>query len=154
VIPVRVASAQLPKKANLPSDIQGLLDHQATTVSTDGFRHQMAGLVRDIRAIPGEKGRRVGLAFSGISVLAMLIAGAWVFKDKLLPLIHLPKNLLWGPRQSDGDNYSPDLYPALRVGPEWVLYALTTEHYPMYFKPDSIRVFPNRAVVTTRYRVG
>jgi hypothetical protein len=31
VIPVRVGGAELPKRASLPTDIQGLLDHQATS---------------------------------------------------------------------------------------------------------------------------
>jgi len=38
VTPVRVDGAELPKKALLPADIQGLLDHQATTVTNSGFR--------------------------------------------------------------------------------------------------------------------
>jgi TPM domain/TIR domain len=151
VIPVRVAGAQLPKKGNLPSDIQGLLDHQATTVSTDGFRHQMAGLVRDIRAIPAERSQRIGLAFSSICVLAMLIAGAWAFRDKLPSPIHLPSSLFPGGSQSEDANNS--LPPASRPGPEWVLYGLPAGGYLTYFKPDSIKVFPNRIAAMIRSRV-
>src|SRR6185369_6912999 len=49
IIPVLVNGAQLPEKNALPDDIRGLLDHQAATVTLAGFRHEMAGLVRDIR---------------------------------------------------------------------------------------------------------
>jgi hypothetical protein len=41
VIPVKVGGAELPKKSSLPSDMRSLLDHQATTVSTTGFRNGM-----------------------------------------------------------------------------------------------------------------
>jgi hypothetical protein len=53
VIPVRVGGIELPLKAALPDNIRGLLDHQAASVSIAGFRHDMAGLARDIRTIPG-----------------------------------------------------------------------------------------------------
>jgi hypothetical protein len=52
VIPVRVGGGGLPSKAALPEDIRGLLDRQATSITTTGFRNDMAGLVRDIRSIP------------------------------------------------------------------------------------------------------
>ena len=51
IIPVLIDGAQLPNKDALPDDIQGLLDHQAASVTLSGFRHEMAGLVRDIRSI-------------------------------------------------------------------------------------------------------
>src|SRR5262249_43812130 len=47
VIPVCVGGADLPKKAALPEDIQGLVDHQSATVTINGFRNEMAGLARD-----------------------------------------------------------------------------------------------------------
>jgi hypothetical protein len=50
VIPVSVNAAQLPTRAKLPNDIQGLLDHQAVSVTLAGFRSEMSRLVRDIRA--------------------------------------------------------------------------------------------------------
>jgi TIR domain len=49
VIPVRIEGADLPKKSTLPGDIQGLVDHQAVTVTTTGFRNEMKGLAYDIR---------------------------------------------------------------------------------------------------------
>jgi TIR domain len=50
VIPILINGAQLPDQQLLPDDIQGLLDHQAASVSVAGFRHEMAGLVKDIRS--------------------------------------------------------------------------------------------------------
>jgi hypothetical protein len=52
VIPIRVEGTELPKKVDLPEDIRDLVDRQAAVVSTKGFRNEMAGLARDIRAIP------------------------------------------------------------------------------------------------------
>ncbi len=61
VIPVCVNGATLPKKAELPDDIKSLLDHQAVSITTTGFRHEMSGLVRDIRAIrEPRRWRRLG----------------------------------------------------------------------------------------------
>ena len=52
VIPVRINGADLPSKSALPDEIRGLLNHQATSVAMTGFRHDMSGLVRDIKSIP------------------------------------------------------------------------------------------------------
>jgi hypothetical protein len=46
VIPVRVNGTGLPKRADLPDEIRGLVDHQAALVGTEGFRNEMAGLAR------------------------------------------------------------------------------------------------------------
>jgi hypothetical protein len=51
VIPVRIDGAQLPRGTDLPEDIRDLVNSQAAVVTTEGFRNEMAGLVRDIRAI-------------------------------------------------------------------------------------------------------
>jgi formylglycine-generating enzyme required for sulfatase activity len=48
VIPVLVAGATLPSKTDLPPTLQPLVDHQCATVTTNGFRHEMAGLARDV----------------------------------------------------------------------------------------------------------
>ena len=52
VIPVCVDGADLPVRRTLPSDISALVDYQSATVTTNGFRNEMAGLARDIRGIP------------------------------------------------------------------------------------------------------
>jgi formylglycine-generating enzyme required for sulfatase activity len=48
VIPVLVAGATLPSKTDLPPTLQPLIEHQCATVTTTGFRHEMAGLARDV----------------------------------------------------------------------------------------------------------
>lgn len=72
VIPVCINRDELPHKAALPEDLQGLLNHQAAFVSTARFRNDMAGLVRDIRAIPDplRKQRTVLIAALGLALLA------------------------------------------------------------------------------------
>jgi hypothetical protein len=149
VIPVRVGGAELPKKSFLPQDMRGLLDHQATTVSTTGFRNEMAGLVRDIRTIPGQKYQRTAFAVGAFCVVAMLLSGLWTFRDRWLSALQSQDK----PPLADNKSYSEKAYPALRPGPEWVLFGVPTAGYLMYFKPESIRAFPNRVAVMVRTRV-
>ncbi len=150
VIPVRIGGADLPKKASLPADIRGLLDHQAATVSTDGFRNEMAGLVRDIQAIPGQKYRRTALAVSILCVAALLVGSMLIFKDQWLPVL---QSEVKGITSAANKTYAEKDYPALRPGPEWVLYGVPVDDYMSYFKPASIRVYPNRAAVMVRSKV-
>ena len=78
------------KKTLLPLDIQGLLDHQATTVSVNGFRNEMAGLVRDIRAIPYERPKRVFASLAAVLcffLLAMFGYIGWLYREELSQLI-------------------------------------------------------------------
>jgi formylglycine-generating enzyme required for sulfatase activity len=51
VIPVLVGGASLPRRSDLPEDLQPLVDHQVATITTNGFRTEMAGLARDLRDI-------------------------------------------------------------------------------------------------------
>ena len=44
VIPVLVGGASLPAKSDLPESLQLLIEHQCATLTTNGFRHEMAGL--------------------------------------------------------------------------------------------------------------
>jgi len=76
VIPVRVGGTALPKKSDLPEDVRGLVDHQAALVTNASFRNDMAGLARDIRAIPNPWSRaRIGASIAGL--LAFLVSG-WI----------------------------------------------------------------------------
>jgi hypothetical protein len=77
VIPVLINGAQLPDQETLPDDIKGLVDHQAASVSLAGFRHEMAGLVRDIRSIRIPKPWRVWGAIAAALILS-LAAGIFV----------------------------------------------------------------------------
>ena len=86
VIPVRVNGAELPKRMTLPEEIRGLLDHQAVSVTTTGFRNEMAGLARDIRSIPKPIRWRYVIGASVTGLLLLLVAGGVVFyqSDALL----------------------------------------------------------------------
>ena len=76
VIPVLVGGATLPRKGDLPPDLQALTDQHAVTVTTNGFRNEMAGLARDIRAIPGPL--PWGMIGGGTAAALALVLGGWV----------------------------------------------------------------------------
>jgi hypothetical protein len=79
VIPVLVNGGKLPHKNALPDDIQGLLDHQAVSVSTTGFRNEMSGLVRDIRSIPNPwPWRRFGAIAAAAALSSLFLFAAVV----------------------------------------------------------------------------
>jgi formylglycine-generating enzyme required for sulfatase activity len=81
VIPIRVDGTELPKKAELPEDIRGLVDHQAAVVGAEGFRNEMA-IARDIRAIPNRTPpRRAWLIAGGAAGVAAVVALAWVLQS-------------------------------------------------------------------------
>jgi TIR domain len=70
VIPVRIGSTELPKRADLPEEIRSLVDHQAAVVTTEGFRNDMAGLTSDIHAIPNQwPWKRIGAIVAAATVL-------------------------------------------------------------------------------------
>jgi hypothetical protein len=62
LIPVLVGGASLPKRAELPDDLKPIVDHQIATLTTNGFRNDMAGLARDVRELLGGTRRRWPLA--------------------------------------------------------------------------------------------
>ena len=76
VIPVLVDGAALPKKNALPEDIRSLVDRQSFTMTNPAaFRHEVAGLVRDIGGMTRQARtllRSVGLVVAA-SVVATLI---------------------------------------------------------------------------------
>jgi hypothetical protein len=87
VIPVCVDGSELPAKGDLPQDIRTLVDHQAVVVTTRGFRNEMAGLARDIRAIPNRwPRRRIGAIAVGSSAacIGAVTALAWLSQEHLL----------------------------------------------------------------------
>ena len=75
VIPVLVGGASLPRKGDLPPDLQPLTDQHAVTITTNGFRNEMAGLARDIRAIPGPL--PWGKIGGGTAAALAVVLGAW-----------------------------------------------------------------------------
>jgi hypothetical protein len=75
LIPVLVGGASLPRKADLPPDLQPIVDQHAVIITTNGFRNEMAGLAKDIRALLWR--RSWGLIGSAASVSMALIIGVW-----------------------------------------------------------------------------
>lgn len=108
VIPVLINGAQLPEKDQLPDDIQGLLDHQAASVTLSGFRHEMAGLVKDIRSIRTHKPWRLLGAMAAVLIISVTNFGFY----NLLERTRIPELVTNGVWES-------------RPG-EWVMYAVDT----------------------------
>jgi len=146
VVPVLVGGATLPPRAELPEDIRGLLDHQAISITISGFRHQMAGLVRDIRAVPDATSWRRLLRVPA-ALLLLLIALALI-------------SISLSPDQFEGIREMvirarppvPRLNDAWSSPPgEWALYGVDKQPVAYYLKPDSILVFNDDIAYTARY---
>ncbi|MBX9778224.1 MAG: toll/interleukin-1 receptor domain-containing protein [Xanthobacteraceae bacterium] len=147
VIPVRLNGAELPPKAALPDDIRGLLDHQAVSVTLAGFRNEMAGLVRDIRAIPDPwPWRRAGAIAAGFLLLFLLGVWAFVQPGAIERVRQLVASLPTG-------GTSPEVWSGRGRPGEWVLYGTIGQGPALshYFQPASIRFFGDRVAYRARY---
>jgi hypothetical protein len=140
VFPFKLESA--PQKAALPDDIQGLVDHQAISVTIAGFRNEMSGLVRDIRSIPGRRQwHRFGAPAAGLFLLLVVL----VLAKFGIPLnighlfSHTSESLKSNNQWSDST--------------EWVAYATDSKLSAYYFKPSSVRTFGDRVVFAGRFPV-
>jgi hypothetical protein len=146
VIPVCVGGGSLPPRAALPDDIRGLLDHQATSITLTGFRHEMAGLVRDIRSIPSpRRWQRFGTIAAGVLLWVAVLA--W-------PLTSAVRNMLERFRPPASSQVSATLKKddIWKSSPgEWVMYAFDTQPVTFYFKPSSVRTVGDSAMYTARY---
>jgi TIR domain len=85
VIPVLVAGAPLPKKGQLPEALRPLIEHHVATLTTNGFRNEMAGLARDI-----PRTRWPFVAAASATVLIAIAAGIFL---GLMPAID--SGVLW-----------------------------------------------------------
>ncbi len=148
VIPVRINGAALPGRAALPEDVRGLLDHQSTSVTHASFRHDMAGLARDIRSIPTPRTwrRPVAIAAGVVSLIGigfMLAQGIVPDAVERIRLSYFPPNTA-----STSQN---GLWTS-RPG-EWVLFAANSEApaSAYYFQPASVRRFGDAVVYTARF---
>jgi TIR domain len=75
VIPVLVGGAKLPRNADLPPDLQPLVDRHAAVVTTNGFRQEMAGLERDIRLLePPMPWRKIAACLTAVLGAALAVA--------------------------------------------------------------------------------
>ena len=146
VIPVLVNGAALPPKAKLPDDIRGLLDHQAVSVTMAGFRNEMAGLARDIRAMPTSRPwRRYGAIAAGILLLLAVVAVVW-FTSPVEKFRSVAASTTSGSVSHDDVwNTKPG---------DWVFYGLIAKgdvQLSHYFKPASVKFFGDRASYEQRY---
>ena len=129
VIPVRVNGATLPAKEGLPNDIRGLLDHQAVSVTTTGFRNEMAGLARDIRAIPSTLAWR-RLAAIATSMLVVLAAVALTYNFGLLKFFRAPNS-----------QTTPSGLQIWSSEPgQWVMFALDSASAAHYYEFEFCKV--------------
>jgi hypothetical protein len=148
VIPVRVNGALLPVRGSLPDEIRSLLDHQAVSVTLAGFRHEMASLVRDIRAIPGRRAwRRAGIIAAGVSSLvALLVLTLALGFRQAIERMEVRAFPVATPTKAAG------LWTS-KPG-EWVLYATDKTPAAYYIKPSSVKTFGDRVVFTDRFPVN
>ena len=146
VIPVLINGAQLPEKELLPDDIQGLLDHQAASVSIAGFRHEMAGLVKDIRSIRTPKPWRL-LGAIAATITLSVISGIFVHSFGFYNLVERvrPPSLspgLVSTSQSSLWNSRPG---------EWIMYGADKLPVAYFLNPTSIKVLGDRVAFLGRY---
>ncbi len=73
IIPVLVGGASLPRKSDLPDDLKPLVEHQIFTVTTNGFRHEMAGLVKDIHHVLQSRSRKPRRLIVAGGIFALII---------------------------------------------------------------------------------
>jgi hypothetical protein len=136
-------------KAMLPEDIQGLLDHQAVSVTVASFRNEMSGLVRDIRSISSPwPWRRLGAIAGGVLLLLTVVglAQGYGFSHAFerIRLILFPQQISKTAKQNDNWSSGPG---------EWVFYASDKNSIAYYFKPSSVQTFGDRVAYTARYPI-
>ena len=150
VIPVLINGAQLPEKELLPDDIQGLLDHQAASVSVAGFRHEMAGLVRDIRSIKNPKPWRLYGAIAATLIL-LLIAGIFVRSFGFHNLLERTRSLVssTGVSTEPGTMAQNGIWKS-RPG-EWIMYGVDAIPVAYFLNPSSVKIFGDSVAYTARY---
>ena len=82
VVPVLVGGAKLPAKSDLPNSSQPLVEHQCATLTTNGFRHEMAGLTHDIGEVVGRRSRGTMpapiIALTVLSLAVVAYVGAYL----------------------------------------------------------------------------
>jgi TIR domain len=144
IIPVRINGTDLPLRSALPEDIQGLLNYQAVSVTHTGFRTEMAGLVRDIRAISDPSSRRKYVALT-VGALALLLAVLFLRYSPLEHLYHAPQQA-----SSATDNNKQNALWIAKPG-DWVLYAFDLKPVAFYFNPSSVKYFGDRVAFDMRF---
>jgi hypothetical protein len=148
VIPVRINGAALPGRTALPEDIRGLLDHQSTSVTHASFRHDMAGLARDIRTIPTARTWRRPVAIAA-GVVSLIGVGLILAQSVVLDAVERVRRSYVTP---DTASTSQNGIWTSRPG-EWVLFAANGEApaFAYYFQPASVRRFGDAVVYPLRF---
>ena len=81
VVPTLVDGATLPKRQDLPLDLQELVMRNAVKITTNGFRHEMIGLANDIQPAIGRSlfgaSYLAGSAFAISLVLAAVLVSSF-----------------------------------------------------------------------------
>jgi TIR domain len=145
VIPLRVNGTALPVKATLPADIQGLLDHQAVSVSTSSFRSDMAGLTKDIRLIPSPwPWRRFGAVATGL-LLPLLVGLVLAYNFGLTSPEGIRRLAFSNKSKTEISNGLWSSRPG-----EWVMFAIDLVPVAYFYKPSSVKAFDNKIVYTGR----
>ena len=149
VIPVRVNGAELPARAALPEDIRGLLDHQAVSVTNTGFRHEMSGLVKDIRSIPAPRAGRPLKAVAALAAGLLLVLAALVVVQafgRLKPFDSIHPFAFLEPTTTTKPTGIWSSSPG-----EWVLYAYDQNWVGYYFKLGSVKTFGENVTYIARF---
>ena len=148
VIPVLINGAKLPDKEILPEDIQGLLDHQAASVSLTGFRHEMAGLVRDIRSIKSPRPWRLYGAAAAALTLS-LVGGFFIYE------IAPTRNLASSPRTATTATTVATTTPQNALWKsepgQWVMYGSDKWLSAYFMSPSSVKSFGDGVLFTSRF---
>ena len=151
VIPILVNGAQLPHKDELPDDIQGLLDHQAASVTLSGFRHEMAGLVRDIRSIGTPKPWRLWGAIAAALILSVTagvsVYGLYNLRERSRLPAPLPESP--APPQKSNGGWTNGVWKG-RPG-EWVMYGIDTAPVAYFINSSSVKSFGDRVAYKARF---
>lgn len=142
VIPVRINATDLPSREALPEELRGLLDHQAVSVTTTGFRHEMVSLARDIRAIPDT---RPWWRLAALAACALLIiAAAFALTEKFGLLGHVR-----GPNGETSSSAKQDAIWANKPG-DWVMFAVDTLPVAYFYNPSLVKVLGSHVLYTAR----
>jgi hypothetical protein len=142
VIPVLISGARLPHKESLPDDIANLLDHQAATVTTTGFRHEMAGLARDVRNLsPPRSWARVSLPFAAMAAILAVAFGFY----------HVGFSWHTANGAREPPKATSQLPSISNIGEGWPLYAVDKQPVAYFFKLNSILLMGNKVAYARRF---
>lgn len=99
VIPVLVEGAALPGINELPAELHRLREHQTAIVTTARYRHEISGLIRDLRqllrsqspiSVAGLLRRTLRYAFFGALIGYVFYIAYPIFPQEIKSIIHTP----------------------------------------------------------------